>query len=68
MKTGRILFHDVLIWSEGLFIIASTIIFMFNITSYWVPATLGLIFICAVIVYLITAGFDDALFFYKIFF
>jgi hypothetical protein len=60
MKTGRKLFHDVLIWSGGLFIIASTIIFMFNINSYWVPATLGFIFICAVIVYLVSAGFGDA--------
>ena len=60
MKTGRKLFHDVLIGFGGLFIIASTIIFMFNINSYWVPATLGFIFICAAIVYLVSAGFGDA--------
>ena len=57
MKTGRERFRDVLIWAGGLFIVASSIIFMFNINSYWVPASVGFIFICAVIVYLVMGGF-----------
>ena len=57
MKTGRERFRDVLIWCGGLFIVASIIIFMFNINSYWVPAMVGFIFILAVIVYLVMGGF-----------
>ena len=60
MKTGRERFHNVLIWCGGLYIVGSMVIFMFNINSYWVPATLGLIFIGAVIIYLVSAGFGDA--------
>jgi hypothetical protein len=60
MKTGRERFSDILKWAGGLYIIGSTIIFLFNLDSDWVPATLGFIFICAVIVYLVSAGFGDA--------
>ena len=60
MKTGRKRFNDILKWAGGLYIIGSTIIFLFNLDSYWVPATLGFIFICAIIVYLVSAGFGDA--------
>jgi len=59
MKTGRKLFHDILVGSGGLFIIGSTTIFWFNIESYWIPALVGFIFICAVIVYLVSAGFGS---------
>ena len=57
MKTSRERFHDVLIWCGGLFIVGSTIIFMFNINSYWVAAMVGFIFMLAVIVYLVMGGF-----------
>ena len=57
MKTRRERFHDVLIWCGGLFILSGTIIFMFNINSYWVPAMVGFIFMLAVIVYLVMGGF-----------
>jgi hypothetical protein len=57
MKTGRERFRDALIWAGGLFIVASTIIFLFNINSYWAPAAVGFIFIIAVIVYLVLGGF-----------
>ncbi len=57
MKTRRERFGDVLIWAGGLYIVSSTIIFMFNINSYWAPAMIGFAFILAVIVYLVMGGF-----------
>ena len=57
MKTGRARFHDVLMWAGGLYIIGSTIIFLVNIESYWVPAMIGFIFILAIVVYLVMGGF-----------
>ena len=57
MKTGRQRFRDVLIWCGGLFIIGNTVIFMFNINSYWAPAMIGFAFILTVIVYLVMGGF-----------
>ena len=57
MKTGRKLFHDVLIGSGGLFIIGSTIIFLYNLNSFWVPAGLGCLFIFTVIIYFVWGGF-----------
>jgi|GEM_PF-709725 hypothetical protein len=57
MKTGRAQFRVVLIWVGGLFIIGSTIVFLFNLDSYWIPATIGFFFILAVIIYLVMGGF-----------
>ena len=58
MKTKRERFHDALIWAGGLFIISSTIIFLYNINSYWIPAGLGCLFIFAVILYFVWGGFS----------
>jgi hypothetical protein len=57
MKTGRAQFRGVLIWAGGLFIIGSTIVFLLDLDSYWIPATIGFFFILAVIIYLVMGGF-----------
>jgi hypothetical protein len=57
MKTGRERFHDVLTWVGGSFIIGSTIIFLYNLNSFWVPAGLGCLFIFTVIIYFVWGGF-----------
>jgi hypothetical protein len=57
MKTGRERFREVLMWAGGLFIVGSTITFLYNINSYWVPAGTGCIFIFAVIIYFVWGGF-----------
>jgi ribose/xylose/arabinose/galactoside ABC-type transport system permease subunit len=59
MKTTRERFRDVLIWAGGLFIISSTVIFLYNINSYWVPAGIGCILILAVVIYFVMKGFSD---------
>jgi len=58
MKTKRERFRVFLIWSGGLFIIGSTIVFLYNLNSYWVPAGIGCIFIFFVIIYLVWGGFS----------
>ena len=57
MKTGRKRFRIILIWIGGLFITGSTIIFLINIDSYWIPAAIGFIFMLVVIVYFVSGGF-----------
>ena len=59
MKTKRQRFGEVLIWAGGLFTVGSTILFLFNLDSYWIPAGVGCIFILAVIIYFVSAGFND---------
>ena len=59
MKTTRERFRDVLIWTGALFIISSTVIFLYNINSYWVPAGIGCLFILAVVIYFVMKGFSD---------
>ena len=58
MKTKRERFRVFLIWSGGLFIIGSTIVFLYNLNSYWVPAGVGCIFIFFVIIYFVWGGFS----------
>ena len=57
MKTGRKRFRFILLWIGSLFITGSTIIFLINIDSYWIPAAIGFIFMLAVIVYFVSGGF-----------
>ena len=57
MKTGRERFHDVLMWAGGSFIVGSTIVFLYNLNSFWVPAGLGCLFIFTVIIYFVWGGF-----------
>ena len=57
MKTKRAWFHDILISMGGLYIIGSTVVFLYHINSFWVPAGLGCIFIFAVIIYFVWGGF-----------
>ena len=57
MKTGRKRFRFILLWIGSLFITGSTIIFLVNIDSYWIPAVIGFIFLLAVIVYFVSGGF-----------
>ena len=59
MKTKRAWFRDILIWLGGLYIIGSTVVFLYNLNSYWVPAGLGCIFIFAVIIYFVWGGFPE---------